>query len=47
MFADLRWGDSRVQLNEEVKAYWLKKITSPKILQSSRILFKELGYKNN
>jgi hypothetical protein len=42
MFKNDHWGDSRIQFNPVVKEYWMKKITSPNIMQSSPDLFEKL-----
>jgi len=38
------WGDSRVQSNALVKAFWLEQMQSGTYLHSSADLFDQLGY---
>lgn len=38
------WGDSRVQMNEEVQDKWLKKLNEPRYIISSNSLYSQIGY---
>jgi hypothetical protein len=44
MFKDQKWGDARVQADPEIKALWVKEISSGDYLQSSPDLFDKLSF---
>ncbi|MBF0483089.1 MAG: hypothetical protein HQL25_00120 [Candidatus Omnitrophica bacterium] len=43
LFRSMRWGDSRIQRDPEIKKLWVEKTVSG-YLQSSQDLFKKLDY---
>lgn len=44
LFKSLSWGDARVELDPEIKAYWLNAIQSEFIIQYDERLLKKVGY---
>jgi len=44
MFAGQGWGDARLEVNPEVKDFWLKEIGQDRYLKASPDLFRSLGW---
>lgn len=43
MWTGKGWGDSRIQMNDQVKTFWLNKLSEPQYLKATENLFSELA----